>query len=309
MRLSPAQIRAYENEIARIQNVDYCHIVLDMRGEIRNVDIVSDDRRSPQRIVRDAEVIFRKNGVDLDHRKIGVVQMAARGASPGARSAPETLETPESEAEAAPAGAPGRPQNGETPPANLGAARRAPVQALEPPPTVAPSSDTGLPGSGAPGGALGALPAVLQLVPDRERVRLAAVHCTVATGTFLAEVELAVGSIEGVPGKAAGSARDPAGSAELVVRATVEAVRNLLESGYEILVRDVRLVDMAGVPVVAVMLDFGRGRDLQRLCGTCPQRGSLYETAVYATLDALNRRLGQSRFRELVFLEPGAGEI
>lgn len=308
MRLTPTQIRAYENEIARIQNVDYCHIVLDGRGEIRNVDIVSDDRRSPQRIVRDAEVIFRKNGVDLDHRKIGVVQMAAVGRPPADPAGPEGAEPADQEVVEAPAPPPARPQNGESPPANLGALRRAPVQPQEPPAEPPAFSDTTRTIETRPLGDPTAQPAVLQLVPDRDRIRLAAVHCTVANGTFLAEVELAVGSIEGVPGKASGSARDPAGSAELVARATVEAVRNLLESGYEILVRDVRLVDMAGVPVVAVMLDFGRGRELQRLCGTCPQRGSLYETAVYATLDALNRRLGQSQFRELVFLEPGAGE-
>ena len=44
---------------------------------------------------------------------------------------------------------------------------------------------------------------------------------------------------------------------------------------------------------------FGEGRRLQRLVGACLQLGSLYDTAVYATLDAINRPLGRARFRQV----------
>jgi hypothetical protein len=250
-RLTPDQIHAFDTELAQIQNVRYCRIVVDDRGEIRNVDIVSDTRRAPQKIVRDAEVILRKGGVDIDHRKIGVVQLVSQN-EPGPRGLDAMAHT--------------QPHS--------------------------PEDERGDEAT---------RPAVLKMVPERERVQLSAVHCTMGSGSFMAEVELVFEGIEGVPGRAVGPAKDQEAAVEIVARATVEAVRNLLQPGYEALVREVRLLELSGTSLILVLLDFGRGRELSRLCGTCLQRGSLYETAVYATLDALNRSLGQAEFMELVY--------
>lgn len=145
--------------------------------------------------------------------------------------------------------------------------------------------------------------AVIELEPDSERVRLTAVHSTARDGAFSVEVELAVGAYEGLPGRAEGPAQDPLGCAALVARATLEAVRNLLQPGYEAQLRELRIVDMGGVPLVAVTVDFGEGRRLSSVAGACLQRGSLYDTAVYATLDAINRPLGRARFRQLAVVE------
>ena len=62
-------------------------------------------------------------------------------------------------------------------------------------------------------------------------------------------------------------------------------------------------MDMGSTPFVAVIVDFGEGRRTERLAGACLQRGSIHETAVFATLDALNRALGRARFRQLGVFE------
>jgi len=152
----------------------------------------------------------------------------------------------------------------------------------------------------------GAVPAILSLVPDPERVRLAAVHSTTRDGSFSVEVELTLGSYEGLPGRAEGPGQDPASCVGLVATATLEAVRNLLRPGYDALVRETRLLEAGGQPVVLVVVDFGEGRRTQRLTGACAQRGSLYDAAVYATLDAINRPLGQARFRQVTTLDAEA---
>lgn len=147
-------------------------------------------------------------------------------------------------------------------------------------------------------------PAVLEHEAETERIRLTAVHSTTRDGAFSVEVELAVGAFEGVPGRAEGPAAEPVGCAALVARATLDAVRNLLQPGYEAQLRELRLVDMGGIPLVAVTVDFGEGRRrLQKVAGACLQHGSLYDTAVFATLDAINRPLGRARFRQLAVLD------
>lgn len=152
----------------------------------------------------------------------------------------------------------------------------------------------------------GVTPAILSLVPDPERVRLAAVHSTTRDGSFSAEVELTLGSYEGIPGRAEGPGQDPTSCVGLVAAATLEAVRNLLQPGYETLVREARILDAGGHPVILVVVEFGEGRRTQRLTGTCIQHGSLYDAAVYATLDAINRPLGQARFRQVASLDDSA---
>jgi len=246
MRLTTDRIQKLEAELNRIHNVSFCAINLDPAGAIGSVDIVSDLQRAPQRVVRDVEIILRRHGQDIDHRKIGVVQM----------DHPENLQ-----------------------------------RAADPAPTNGQS------------GAEPAIPAILSIVPDSERVRLAAVHSTTRDGSFGVEVELTLGSYEGVPGRAEGPGQDPASCVGLVAAATLEAVRNLLQSGYEGLVKEARILEVGGQGLILVVVDFGTGRETRRLAGSCIQRGSLYDAAVYATLDAINRPLGQARFRQMATLD------
>ncbi len=249
MALKPDQLAQLELRLARIANVEVASIRIGSSGEIEAVDIVADRGRPPQKIVRDAEILFRQDGIDIDHRKIGVAALDSPAALFDNRQPPGADQDP-----------PGQP--------------------------VVPSDDR-------------AELAVLSLEQDEERVRLAAVHSTTRGGAFTVEVELALGAYEGVPGRASGPAQEPVGCATLVARATLESVRNLLQPGYEAQLRELKILDLTGTPAVVACVDFGEGRHLQRLVGACLQHGSLYDSAVYATLDAINRPLGRARFREL----------
>lgn len=248
-----------EEELARIRNVGFVQLVQDDKGQLVNIDVVSDLQRSPQRIVRDIEIVLRRHGLDVDRRIIGVVQM---------ESADELRERT-------------RP-----------ATNPAPSPAQDPSP--APAPETRLPGSLEP------VPAVLELVPELDRIRLVAVHSSRRGAAVQVEVELAVAGREGSPGLAEGPGGGDGAEASLVAEATLAAVRNLLHPGYEARLRETRVVEMGDEALVACVVEFGRGRQVQSLAGACLQRGSLYDAAVYAVLDALNRPLGRARFRAAV---------
>jgi hypothetical protein len=256
MALDRDRLRELELRLARIANVEAASIRTGESGEIEAVDIVADRGRPPQKIVRDAEILFRQDGVDLDHRKIGVAALDSPAAVLDSRQSPGVADP-----------SPSFPDAPATAPAEL---------------------------------------AVLSIERDEERIRLAAVHSTTRDGAFTVEVELAYGAFEGVPGRASGPAQEPVGCATLVARATLEAVRNLLQTGYEAQLRELQIVDLTGSPAVVACVDFGEGRRLQRLVGACLQFGSLYDTAVYATLDAINRPLGRARFRQIAAFDADA---
>lgn len=256
MALDRDRLRELELRLARIANVEVASIRTGESGEIEAVDIVADRGRPAQKIVRDAEILFRQDGIDLDHRKIGVAALDSPAAVFDSRQSPGIAHP-----------SPSVPDTPAHPPAEL---------------------------------------AVLSIERDEERIRLAAVHSTTRDGAFTVEVELAYGSFEGVPGRASGPAQEPVGCATLVARATLEAVRNLLQTGYEAQLRELQIVDLTGSPAVVACVDFGEGRRLQRLVGACLQFGSLYDTAVYATLDAINRPLGRARFRQVAAFDADA---
>lgn len=245
-----------EEELARIRNVGFVQLVQDDKGQLVNIDVVSDTQRSPQRIVRDIEIVLRRHGHDVDRRIIGVVQM---------ESAEELRERT-------------RPS--------------APAPAASPPaPTPAPPVPATAPRAAEP------VPAILELVPELDRVRLVAVHSSRRGAGVQVEVELSVAGQEGSPGNAEGPGGGDVAEASLVAEATLAAVRNLLHPGYEARLRETRVVEMGDETLVACVVEFGRGRQVQSLAGACLQRGSLYDAAVYAVLDALNRPLGRARFR------------
>jgi hypothetical protein len=246
MRLNRDKVQQLEEELRRIATVGFAQIHLDAQGAIMSVDLVADRGRPAKSIVRDVEILFRRHGVELDHRKVGVAQLHA--AAEGLRR----------------------------------------VQA----PKLEPAAE-----------AARVQPAVLEVVEEAERLRLVAVHSTTRHGSLAVEVELSLGDFEGLPGRFEGPAQDAVSAVSVVASATLAAVRNLLQPGYEGLVREVRILPVGSVDLVCLVVDFGRERAVQRLVGACLDRGSLYDTAVYATLDAINRPLGRARFAQLAVIE------
>ena len=123
------------------------------------------------------------------------------------------------------------------------------------------------------------------------------------------EVELTLGPYEGVPGRAEGPAGDVSSCVSMVSAATLQAVCNLLQPGYEARLKEARLLEIGSTSLVLTVVEFGKGREIQAVIGTAPQRGSLYDTAAYATLDAINRPLGRAHFRELAYLEDRSDAI
>lgn len=63
-----------EKTILRIRDVRSCRIMTGESGEIAEVHVVAGGGRSPKKIARDVESVLKAEaGIDIDHRKIGVV--------------------------------------------------------------------------------------------------------------------------------------------------------------------------------------------------------------------------------------------
>jgi hypothetical protein len=73
-RLTPDEIRKAQDLVGRIQGISSCQISAGDSGEITEVHVVATADKSPKFIARDVESCLKAAmGVDVDHRKIGVV--------------------------------------------------------------------------------------------------------------------------------------------------------------------------------------------------------------------------------------------
>jgi hypothetical protein len=75
---APKEIRLAdcENFIRQIRDVISVNIVAENGKEITEIHVLAEDSRNPKQIVRDIETLFRvEYGLDLDHKKISVVQL------------------------------------------------------------------------------------------------------------------------------------------------------------------------------------------------------------------------------------------
>lgn len=68
-----------EELVNELQGVASARVVLDDKGNIQELHVLSDETRNPRQIVRDIEtVLLVKMGLNIDHKKISVVQFADR---------------------------------------------------------------------------------------------------------------------------------------------------------------------------------------------------------------------------------------
>jgi hypothetical protein len=73
-RLTRDEIRRAQELVGRIQGISSCQISTDESGEITEVHVVAKVDKPPKLIARDVESCLKAEmGVDVDHRKIGVV--------------------------------------------------------------------------------------------------------------------------------------------------------------------------------------------------------------------------------------------
>lgn len=70
------EIKEFERYIRQIRDVESSRIILDESGEISEIHIISNLRRSAKQISRDVQsVLSSRFGLDIDHKKISIAQI------------------------------------------------------------------------------------------------------------------------------------------------------------------------------------------------------------------------------------------
>jgi hypothetical protein len=127
------------------------------------------------------------------------------------------------------------------------------------------------------------------------RIQCNGVGVLASDQTIRAEVELQAGLVE-----ARGIEEGPNHADSdlvLVGRATVDALRQLLDEPILLNLSEVRIEEAAGQRILLVAVEIVEGRRSERLFGTCPTLHNRQQAVVYAILDALNRRLSLMTFK------------
>ena len=256
-----------ERWIERIKGVRNCKIDLDSDGAVVGIHVVTGTDREPRHIVRDVEGLLKAR-LDLDvyYKKIGVVQVVDNDAD---RSAGEDLTD---RPDAVP---------GDVTPRGTQSA------------TETPSAETSIDEASLEDLAAElddlVTPAVLLAEELAPRLQCTGVGVMATDLVVRAEVELAAGGVE------AQGIEEGANHAEsditLVARATVAAIRALLDEPVVIELSEVRLAYVGGQEVVMTAVELIEGRRAEHLFGTCPTSHNRHQAVVYAVLDAVNRRL------------------
>ena len=150
---------------------------------------------------------------------------------------------------------------------------------------------------------------VIELVPTPEerpraalpRLRFGGVTVSLNALRCQAQVELGLGDQEAV-GEAVGS-NSRQQVHRLIAEATLKAVDRFLEGDYVLALNDLEIVTVGADSIALVNVKFLSGRRQQTLSGSCVVDHDLQQSVVYATLDSLNRILGQLMIKEPVEYE------
>jgi hypothetical protein len=93
-RLTPDEVQKAQELVSRVRGISSCRISTDGEGEVSEVHVVASGNKPAKLIARDVESVLKAEmGVDIDYRKIGVVNIdpgpdtdeTAPAAAPGAR--------------------------------------------------------------------------------------------------------------------------------------------------------------------------------------------------------------------------------
>lgn len=264
-------VKDAERWICQIQGIRQCKIDIDELGKVAGIHVIAAADREPRHVVRDVESLLKAR-LDLDvyYKKIGVVQIIEPDEPAPAAALP-----------AAPAAPP-----------EIAAAPPAPPEPAAPPPLRIPE----IPKPHVVPAPVAARPAVLVEEAAAPRVECAGVGVMIAGASLTATVELARG---GAVARIQEAGPNHPGTDQLLVgRAAVRALADLLDESATLSLADLRETEMAGERLTLVAVDLVEGRRSERFFGSCSQRHGPHQAAVYAVLDALNRRLDLMNFRE-----------
>ncbi len=248
-----------ERWICQLPAVRQCRIDLDENGEVSGLHIVAGEEREAGEIVRDAiDLLNKRLDVRVSVKKVGLVQLVAGGNEPGAE--PVQPQPRDSATILA-------PDTAEPTPANAAAPLPDEDVASEVEPT----------------------PAVLLTEEPTTRLQCSGVGVMSSNALIRAEVELQAGDVE-ARGTAEGPNRSD-GDVELIGRATIQAIRQLVDEPIVLDVAEVRITNAGGQEVAMAAVELVEDRRVEHLYGTCATRPNRQQAIVYAILDALNRRL------------------
>jgi len=150
-------------------------------------------------------------------------------------------------------------------------------------------------------------PPVIDLVPHlapasaARRLQFLNLDLSKSPHRTLARVELALGT-----GEAAGEAEGPSTQEEslrLIARATLVAVQRFTGEDTQFALVDLKTIAMGDDTAILVGIHHQNGRERQMLSGSATAGRDLQTSVVFATLAALNRRLGRLPVREAVEYE------
>ena len=281
-------VKDAERWICQLQSVRQCKIDLDIRGDVSGIHVVASAERDPRHIVRDVEGLLKAR-LDLSvyYKKIGVVQVVDSGVA----SPPDDTPTPQPVKPAAVSS----PVAVEPEPDPV-AEPAAPIPAPASPRPVVHHEASVLSATPWPFGGHEARPAVLL-----EEAPLARIECT-GVGVMVSGASLTA-TVELMKGEASAKGRETgpnhgAVDLQLLARATVSALGELIDEPVALSIADVRETDAAGETVVVAAVDLVEGRRSERFFGICSLGQGRQQAAVYAVLDALNRRLELMSFKE-----------
>jgi len=133
------------------------------------------------------------------------------------------------------------------------------------------------------------VPAVLVAEDPAVRLRCVGVGVMSSDTLVRAEVQLLAGEVE-ARGVEEGSNHADS-DVQLVARATLSALSELLTDPVLLHLHDVRLMSLAGHEIVLAAVDLVESRSTETLFGTCAAGHNRQQAIVHAVLDALNRRL------------------
>lgn len=124
------------------------------------------------------------------------------------------------------------------------------------------------------------------------RIQFANVSIAISGQTAEASVQLT--RDEAVYNGTAEGSSSTAGQARAVATATAKALQGCLNFQPIMLVEDAAVQTVGGHQVVTVVMTLSGNRSDEVLCGSCVVRQDLLKSTVFATLDAVNRRLARS---------------